>query len=249
MGAFRAAAYALATLGLVGQSAPDPTQLLQEADRLAWLRAWGLAEPYYLQAQKLFSATGDERNALYAEVSALRGRLPRMPVTEASDRLAEYLEHPLLRTDDRLRLRCLVIKGETDEDFDPALSEQSWKEALVIAERLGEPGWANRARGELGVVASLQGNISAAVIQLGQALKVAQTNGDTPSVVRWQTLFGHGFMELNQPARALDFYDRALKAADAVPELQLPVMTYLGRATRSPGSDGSTRRRPCSRGP
>lgn len=91
-----------------------------------------------------------------------------------SQRLAEYLDDPLVRADERLRLRCLVVKGETDTDLDPVLAEQSWREALAIAERLGDQGWANRARGELGLVAFLQGNVNAAIIQLGQALKTGR---------------------------------------------------------------------------
>src|SRR5690606_37750231 len=87
----------------------------------------------------------------------------------------------------------------------------------------------NRARGELGLVAFLQGNVGAAITQLGQALKVAESTGDTPSVVRWLTLFGHGYMQLGGAAEALDFYDRALKIAGSVRELQFPVMTYLGK--------------------
>src|SRR5690606_15165431 len=122
-----------------------------------------------------------------------------------------------------------VIKGETDTDLDPVLAEQSWRDALAIAERLGDKGWANRARGELGLVAFLQGNVNAAIIQLGQALKTAETLGDTPSLVRWLTLFGHGYVELGRPAEALDFYDRALKIAASVPELQFPLMTHLGK--------------------
>lgn len=207
----------------------DPQKLLAEADRLAWLRAWTKAEPLFAAAERAFAARGDERNAMYARVSALRGQLPRLPVPEVSERLAEYLENPLVQADDHLRLRCLVIKGETDEDLDPVLSEKSWREAMTVAERLGEHGWANRARGELGLVAFLQGNVGAAITQLGQALKVAEATGDTPSVVRWLTLFGHGYMQLGRAAEALDFYDRALKIASGVRELQFPVMTYLGK--------------------
>lgn len=224
------AALSLAIIGVSAQSVSDPARLLQEADRLAWLRAWGAAEPLYTEAQKLFAARGDHRNALYAEISALRGQLPRMPVPAASARLDEYLHHSLVQADDRLRLRCLVIKGETDQDLDPSLAAESWREAQSIAERLGDAAWANRAKGELGLVAFLQGDIGASVIGLGQALKVAQSNGDVSSVVRWLTLFGHGYVQLGRPAEALDFYDRALKVASAVPELQFPVMTYVGRS-------------------
>lgn len=236
MGALRAAAFSLAIIGFLAQPvstlqpASEPTKLIQEADRLAWLRAWGASEPLYRKAEKLFAANGNERDALYARINVLRGELPRLPVPAVSARLAEYLEHPLAQSDDRLRLRVLVIKGETDQDLDPSLAAESWREALAIAEKLGDAAWANRARGELGLVAFLQGDVGAAVIGLGQALKVAQTNGDVSSLVRWLTLFGHGYVQLGRPQEALDFYDRALKVASAVPELQFPLMTYVGRS-------------------
>jgi CHAT domain-containing protein/tetratricopeptide (TPR) repeat protein len=229
MGAFRAAVI-FVLIGSAGQFGPDPGALLKEADRLAWLRAWSDAEPHFLQAQKLFAARGDARNALYAEVSAFRGALPRTSVLEASARLADYLEHPLLQTDDRLRLRVLVIKGETDQDLDPTLAAESWRAAQALAEKLGDAAWANRARGELGLVAFLQGDVGGAVVGLGQAIKVAQANGDVSSLVRWLTLFGHGYVQLGRPAEALDFYGRALTAASAVPEIQFPVMTHVGRS-------------------
>lgn len=183
MGAFRAAVF-FVLIGSAGQSGPDPVGLLKEADRLAWLRAWSAAEPHFLEAQKLFAASGDERDALYAEVSAFRGALPRMSVPAASARLADYREHPIVKGDDRLRLRVLVIKGETDEDFDPTLAAESWRGAQTLAESLGDAAWANRARGELGLVAFLQGDVGGAVVGLGQAIKVAQSNGDVSSLVR-----------------------------------------------------------------
>jgi len=122
-----------------------------------------------------------------------------------------------------------VIKGGTDEDLDPSLAEDSWRKALALAQKLGEQGWANRARGELGLVAFLQGDINTSVIQVGEALKVAQTTGDAPSVVRWSTLFGDGYVQLGRPEEALDFYDRALQVASTVPGLEFPLMTYVGK--------------------
>lgn len=229
MGVLLAAAF-FVLVGSAPQSASDPEQLLREADRLAWLRAWSAAEPKFIEAQRLFAARGDKRNALYAEVSAFRGRLPRMSVLEASARLNDYLEHPLVAADDRLRLRVLVIKGETDEDVDPTLAAESWRAAQALAEKLGDAAWANRARGELGLVAFLQSDVGGAVVGLGQAVKVAQSNGDVSSLVRWLTLFGHGYVQLGRPAEALDFYDRALAAAATVPEIQFPVMTHVGRS-------------------
>src|SRR5262245_15845904 len=208
----------------------DPQKLLSEADRLAWLRVWTRAEPLYGNAREAFLKAGDKRNALYAEVNQLRGQLPKLAVPDVSERLSLYLDDPLVRTDDRLRLRVLTIKGETDTDLDPSLAQRSWTEALSLAEKLGEAGWANRARGELGLVAFLQGDTNTAIVNLGQALKVAEANGDKSSLVRWLTLFGHGFVELGRPEQAFDFYERALKVARTVPELQMPFLALVGKA-------------------
>jgi tetratricopeptide (TPR) repeat protein len=207
----------------------DPQSLIAEGERLVWLRAWTKAEPLFSQAERVFTASGDRRNALYAAVNALRGQLPRLPVPEVSERLAGYLEDPLVQADDRLRLRCLIIKGETDTDLDPALAEQSWSEALAFADKLGETAWANRARGELGLIAFLLGDTDTAIVRLGQAMKVAESSRDVSSLVRWMTLFGHGYFQLGQAKQALDFYDRALNLASTIPELQFPLMTYLGK--------------------
>ena len=212
------------------QTDADPEKLIEQAERFAWLKAWTRAAPLYAEADRLFTARGDLRNALYARINQLRGELPKLAVPEVSQKLAEYLEDPLVQSDDRLRLRTLIIKGETDVDLDPSLAERSWREALEIAQKLGESAWANRAQGELGLVGFLQGDINAAIVKLGQAMKVAESNGDAASLVRWLTLFGHGYVELGRPEQALDFYERALKVASAIPELQFPVMTYLGKS-------------------
>src|SRR5438105_173244 len=125
------------------QWAVEPEQLIQQADRLAWLRNWSRAEPLYVEAQRLFAARGDRRNALYAEINVVRAQLPRSAVPEVSARLAEYLDDPIVQSDPRLRLRTLVIKGETDTDLDPALAERAWREAGEIASSLGESAWVN----------------------------------------------------------------------------------------------------------
>ena len=95
----------------------DPHKLLAEADRLAWLRAWTTAEPLFTAVERAFAAQGDERNAMYARVSALRGQLPRLPVPEVSERLGVLLEDPVVLGDDRCRLRTTsVFLSQDDRD-------------------------------------------------------------------------------------------------------------------------------------
>src|ERR1700704_7188981 len=78
----------------LGQDIRDPVRLLQDADKLAWVKAWTSAAPLYGEAERLFTARGDRRNALYAAINRLRGDLPRLAVRDVSQRLAEYLEDP-----------------------------------------------------------------------------------------------------------------------------------------------------------
>jgi len=101
-----ALACALAAPALA-HDAGDPQKLLAEGDRLAWLR---VSEPLYDQAHLALVATGDSRSALYAEVGRLRGQLAKLAGPEVSDRLAGYLEDPIVAGDERLRLRVLSSK-------------------------------------------------------------------------------------------------------------------------------------------
>ena len=64
--------------------AQSATELLAEADRLAWLKNWTKAEPLFSKAEQMFASSGDERDALYSKISAIRGRLPKLPLIEVS---------------------------------------------------------------------------------------------------------------------------------------------------------------------
>ncbi|MBY0503983.1 MAG: CHAT domain-containing protein [Bryobacteraceae bacterium] len=213
-----------------GQASP-PTNPIVEADRLADLRAWTRAEPLFIQAEKVFEQAGDQRNALYAKLGRIRGELPRRSVTEVSQELSVILESPLASSDDRIRLRCLVIKGETDTDFDAALAEQDWREALEVAKRLYDPMWINRANGEIGIITALMGKTSEGVFQISTALKKAEESKDLSSVVRWLSILGTGYIQFGQYEGALKLFDRALATGSAVDELRFPVMAYLGKVS------------------
>lgn len=207
----------------------DPDALVRNADSLAWMKAWGKAEPLYTAAARVYASRGDRRNALYAEVNALRGQASRLAASDASERVAAYLSDPIVRGDDRLRFRCLIIKSEIDTNLDPMLAERSLREALGLATTLNEPLWVNRLHGELAIVAFLGGDVGGSIVALGTALKATEANGDIPAQIRFLTLFGHGYTQMARAQEALSFYDRALSAATKVEGLELPVMTYLGK--------------------
>jgi len=132
--------------------AQSATELLAEADRLAWLKNWTKAEPLFSKAEQIFASSGDERNGLYARISAIRGRLPKLPLIEVSQNLADELEKSIVQSDPRLKLRCLVVKGDVDMDLDDVLAQADWSAALELAQSLNEKGWEARANGELGLI-------------------------------------------------------------------------------------------------
>ena len=130
--------------------------LLTEIDRLAWLRVWTRAEPLYAEAREAFARSGDRRNTLYAEINRLRGQLPTLPVPESPTSHA-YLDDPIVQNDGQLRLRADHQKRDRRGPGRVAVATSATA-PLALAQKLGEAGWANRARGELGLVAFLQGD-------------------------------------------------------------------------------------------
>jgi tetratricopeptide (TPR) repeat protein len=202
---------------------------LKDAERLAWLRNWSAAQPYYAEAEKEFQASGDRRNALFAHISGIRAELQRLPLLETSERLADELEDPLVQSDARLRLRCLVVKGDVDLDMDTDLAKRDWTEARSLAESLGEVGWVNRAEGELAIVSFLSGNHEAAALSILAAIVKARKMGDIASVVRYETLVADGLVQWKQYDKALKYFDDALEIAKSEPDIQHPLLLYSGK--------------------
>jgi CHAT domain-containing protein/tetratricopeptide (TPR) repeat protein len=202
---------------------------LQAAERLAWLRNWSAALPYYRQAEREFTASGDRRNALFVHISGIRGELQRLPLLETSELLANALEDPLVQSDPRLQLRCLVVKGDVDLDMDTEMARRDWTEAHSLAQKLGEAGWVNRAQGELAIISFLSGNHEAAALSILAAIQKARQIGDIGSVVRYETMVGDGLVLWKQYDRALKYFDDALDIAKSQPDLQYPLLVYSGK--------------------
>ena len=205
-------------------------RLRAEADRLAWLKNWSRAEPLFSKAEEMFTAAGDERNALYARISAIRGRLPQLRLIEVSQTLSDYLDNPIVQNDSKLKLRCLVVKGDVDMDFDDGLALWDWTEVLALAKSLKDADWEARATGELGIITFLQGDHAGAVMSVGNALSHAIKNGDVGGQIRYLTLIGSGLTEFGSPEQALGYLDRALQVVASTPDLADPVMTYTEKA-------------------
>src|SRR5213595_181402 len=86
----------------------DPDVLLRQALHLGDLYNWADAAPMFTEAEQLYSAHGDNRNALYAHLGRIRSTMEQLTLPEVSEELAAQLDkNPLLQSDKQLRFFCL----------------------------------------------------------------------------------------------------------------------------------------------
>lgn len=213
----------------------EPQLLLKEAIRLARLDNWTAAAPLFLRAEALFRRAGDTRNALYSHLGSLRSE--SLPLDEVSRYLSMQLKTPSVKGDLKLRLWCLAIKGYTDLDLDSASAKRAWTEALNIASVLGDLRWKLRAKGELGVIAFLEGNPTRAVSLVGQAVLSLAAMDDRAGEARLLTMLGYGYNEVRRFAEAHGFFHQAISLMEATPDAGIPFNAAVGDAEALAGLD------------
>src|SRR5580700_7599458 len=173
----------------------EAERLIAEGEKLAWLKNWQAAEPFFEKAEVGFRERGDKRNELYARISRMRGQLPSRGLFETSTYLASVLDDPLTRDDARLRLRCLTVKGDVDLDFDTALASRDWAEVLSIAKHLEDAAWVNRANGELGIISFVQGDYRTGTVRVMGALSQATKVNDIGAQIPYFNFGGVGLIQ------------------------------------------------------
>jgi len=220
----------LGVVGCLGSAeAPDGTAALCSAERLAWLRNWTAARPFYAEAERQFQAAGDRRDALFSRISLIRADSDAAPYLETSQYLDSLLDDPLVQSDLALRLRCLAVKGDFDMELDTDRARRDWTEARGVAEKLGDKAWVSRADGELAIVAYLSGDITGAALGIFHAIQSARERDDVGSLVRYEGLVGHGMVAWGEYEKALKYFDDALKLAKIEPDVQYPLLIYSGQ--------------------
>ena len=115
----------------------DAEVILHEADRLSDLFNWADARPLYAEAEKLFAATADERNSLYARIGRIRGEMETLNLPDTSDYLGRQLQSPLVQNDLRLKLMCLIAKGDIDGEIDSGPQVLTGRRRLPSRRSLG----------------------------------------------------------------------------------------------------------------
>src|SRR6266480_2879915 len=194
----------------------DPAVLLRQALHLGDLYNWADAAPLFTQAEQLYAARSDSRNALYAHFGELRSTMEQRSLAEVSEELeAELDNNPLLQSDKELRLFCLMVLGDIDGEIDAAPMRRDWEAALKVAHELGDKKLENRASGELGFALFLEGDLASARQKVAGALVGAMMFGDIGAQIRYLAAVGYAYAQLGSYDDALGYFDKALKIAAA----------------------------------
>src|SRR5882672_8298040 len=208
----------------------DPDVLLKKALHLGDLYNWADAAPMFTEAEQLYAARGDRRNALYAHLGLIRSTMEQLSLPEVSEELgAELDKNPLLQSDKELRLFCLTVLGHIDRELNAAPMMRAWAAALKLAQELGDKKLENRASGELGFALFLEGDMTSARQKVAGALMGAMMFGDIGAQIRYLAAVGHAYVQLGSYDDALGYFDKALKIAAANPDAGYQFVVNEGR--------------------
>src|SRR6185437_9993487 len=141
---------------------------------------------------------------------------------------------PAVANNAQLRIWGFALKASILIDSDSKKEKTEWQACLEIANRLGDSQWAARAKGELGIIAFLEGNTAEAVNLLGGAIFSAYRSGDIGSQVRLLSILGLGFNEEHRFSEALTIFKSAIATAET-PDAGFPFLAYRGEAAALAG--------------
>ena len=147
-----------------------------------------------------------------------------MSFVDLSRFLNEQLQNPIVQSDKRLRLWCLIAKGYTDIEIDYRATKRDWLEAQEIAKSLGENQWVNAGVRRIGLIAFLEGKsrTSGQTSRRRASFDDGERRHRRPG--RFLELIGRGFEEVNRHTEALRFFERAIKLAERNNDCGLPFM-------------------------
>ena len=211
-----------------------PETLLQRGLYFTDLYNWHAARPYFTRSQQMFEAAGDKRNALYAQLGAIRAGADPAPIPELSYRLDQELAaNPLLQSDIELRMFCLIVKGDFDGESDTPAMRRDWTEVASLTQALGNTKWQHGAQGQLGFADFCDGDLPGAQRNVAQALIGATKTGDIGGQIFYLSTTASGLVLQGMNDQATQYASRAIAIADANPDAGYPIMTVVTSSGRN----------------
>ncbi len=216
----------------IAMAADSAQESLDRALHLANLYNWMAAAPHFVNAERLFGAAGDHRNALYSKLGRLRANaeLEQKSMLATSLQLTDFLaSNSILQTDKQLRLFCWIVKGDLDTAINTGAMRRDWEAVQTLASDLGNRQWQYRARAQLGVAAFYEGDLETARTNVASALADATAANDVAAQARILVMLGNALNESRMFEQALPYFDKAAKLSGAMPEAGYPFTLHQAR--------------------
>lgn len=213
------------------QQAPasDPRELLTEADSLAESGNWDKARDLYAQAEQEFRAQGDTRGELYAKFGRLHRDVESGSYATVLREIEADLKSPVVESDPALKIRALALKGTIDLNVNTAGAQDDFSQILALARSRGDRKWENRAEGELGIVAGINGDIGRAAVALHNAITEAAALHDVDGQVNFSVWLANGMAVNGMADNALHVLDGAVAAVKQNPNAEIPIQLSIAR--------------------
>jgi len=209
----RSACIVAAILSPLCVQAQSAAELLTQADHFADQSNWYSAGPLYAKAEAACHRNHDARNELYAKFGRLHRAVEEGAYRTVRAEIVIALASPVAQNDPLLRIRGLALLGNIDLNTNTAAALADWNEVLAIAKNAGDQKWENRAKGQLGLVAGVNGDIGAAGLALYSAIGKAEQLGDIAASIYFATWLANGMEVDGMADRALKLVDRAADLA------------------------------------
>jgi CHAT domain-containing protein len=212
----------------------QPSELeakFNKAERLFKLDNWVQARDLYAECEAAY-AQDDPAKAMISKFSRLRADAEtRLSYETVSQTIAADLTSTVAMKDPDVKLRGLIVKATADLSVhDPTLSGEEWQQVIDLARQMKDPFWEERAEGELGIVAYLQGDTEKAVMLNTAAFQKARQLKDVAGMIRAISLKGVGLLERDGADDALPLFNQALSLAKSNPDVRFPLMAYMGKS-------------------
>jgi len=221
--------FILVNICLVPLFAADVGDLLRMADQYADANNWSAAREPYAQAEAAFRERGDKRNELYAKFGRLHRDVEAGSYSKVLTEVQADLANPVVQADPLLKIRGLSLKGTIDLNLNTAAAKDDYSQIRDLAKSIGDAKWENRAAGQLGIIAGVNGDLGTAGVMLFSAINKAAELHDVAAHMTFSIWLANGMTVNGMADRALKVLDRASDAVRNDRDAGIPIQLHIAR--------------------
>jgi tetratricopeptide (TPR) repeat protein len=213
----------------------EANDTLQQAEYFADRYRWEKALPLYAEVEQRFGEGGDVAGATYCKIARIRASADGQPLDRIYDALTKEISRVPFGSSPQLRLKALIFKADLETEIDPVSvrtfdakqRRRDREEILSLAGQLADSHLESRARGELGLVKLLEGDVAAAD-EIGSVLWKAKETGDFLNEFRFRLAVSALYLAAGRHHDALGHLERAIDLAESHELPSFPA--YYGKA-------------------